>query len=116
MALLFDDFGDGYNTTLKTPNPFKDMKPSAGIVDPETIRDAIQQLQTSYNTLLAAGAPPTQLNSLAINIKTMKDEMTRVIEERRKMSELDDEIFGPGIGEINGLCETQSDKLRGVFG
>ena len=98
MALLFDDFGDGYDTTLKTPNPFKVMKPSSGaVVDPETIRDAIHQLQSSYNTLLSAGAPPAQLNSLAINIKTMKGGMTRLIEERRKMSELDDEVFGPGL-------------------
>ncbi|GMH74218.1 hypothetical protein TrST_g14002 [Triparma strigata] len=96
MALVFEEFGDGYNTSAKTPNPFALDKAMTSVVDPETIRDAISALQASYNTLRAAGAPPTQLNSLAINIKTMKDEMNRIMEERRKMSQLDDEIFGPG--------------------
>ncbi|GMH60276.1 hypothetical protein TL16_g03015 [Triparma laevis f. inornata] len=96
MALVFEEFGDGYNTSAKTPNPFAMDNALTSVVDPETIRDAISALQSSYNTLRAAGAPPTQLNSLAINIKTMKDEMNRILEERRKMSQLDDEIFGPG--------------------
>ena len=89
-----------YDPTVKTPNPFSDPSNphTSNIVDPETIQDAINQLQNSYSLLAKAGAPKQHLNSLHSNIVGMRTEMERLIAERRRRDQLDaGETIGPAV-------------------
>ena len=81
---------DGYDSSLKTPNPFAgegllNHETSSGgaaqgvgvdgIVDAETIRNAISSLQENHKLLETAGAPQQQLNLLNGNIQALKKEV-----------------------------------------